>query len=66
MQAVEHRFGPNAMVPSEIEWVSDNGGNTAAETCSFARALGLKPATTPISSPEQWHGRGFYRKLAIG
>ena len=53
MQAVEYRFGSNHMAPSEIEWLSDNGScYTAAETRSFARALGLKPVTTPVSSPQ--------------
>jgi putative transposase len=53
MQAVEYRFGRHATVPSEIEWLTDNGScYTAAETRSFARALGLKPVTTPVSSPQ--------------
>lgn len=53
MQAVEYRFGPNAAAPAEIEWLSDNGScYTAAETRSFARALGLKPVTTPVCSPQ--------------
>jgi len=53
MQAVESRFGPNSTAPSEIEWLTDNGScYTAAETRSFARALGLKPVTTPVSSPQ--------------
>jgi putative transposase len=52
MQAVEYRFGGNA-VPKEIEWLSDNGScYTAAETRSFARRLGLKPVTTPVESPQ--------------
>jgi putative transposase len=53
MQAIESRFGPNSTAPSEIEWLTDNGScYTAAETRSFARALGLKPVTTPVSSPQ--------------
>jgi transposase InsO family protein len=53
MQAVEYRFGRHAIAPSEIEWLTDNGScYTAAETRSFARALGLKPVTTPVSSPQ--------------
>ena len=53
MQAVEYRFGRHATAPSEIEWLTDNGScYTAAETRSFARALGLKPVTTPVSSPQ--------------
>jgi putative transposase len=52
MQAVEYRFG-DAGPPSEIEWLSDNGScYTAAETRSFARLLGLKPVTTPVTSPQ--------------
>nr|MBV0881052.1 DDE-type integrase/transposase/recombinase [Noviherbaspirillum sp. L7-7A] len=53
MQAVESRFGPNNTTPSEIEWLTDNGScYTAAETRLFALALGLKPVTTPVSSPQ--------------
>ncbi|KRB93833.1 transposase [Noviherbaspirillum sp. Root189] len=53
MQAVEYRFGANQIAPTEIEWLSDNGScYTAAETRSFARALGLKPVTTPVHSPQ--------------
>ena len=53
MQAVEYRFGRYAIVPSEIDWLTDNGScYTAAETRSFARTLGLKPVTTPVSSPQ--------------
>jgi putative transposase len=52
MQAVEYRFG-DAGPPSEIEWLSDNGScYTAAETRSFAKLLGLKPVTTPVTSPQ--------------
>lgn len=53
MQAVEYRFGAGRIAPTEIEWLSDNGScYTAAETRSFARMLGLKPATTPVRSPQ--------------
>jgi putative transposase len=53
MQAVEYRFGPNGKAPAEIEWLTDNGScYTAVETRSFARLLGLKPLTTPVSSPQ--------------
>lgn len=53
MQAVEYRFGPNQVAPAEIEWLSDNGScYTAVETRTFARQLGLKPVTTPVSSPQ--------------
>jgi putative transposase len=49
MQAVEYRFGRHAIAPSEIEWLTDNGScYTAAETRSFARALGFEPVTTPV------------------
>ncbi|SNT41042.1 putative transposase, partial [Noviherbaspirillum humi] len=53
MQAVESRFGANQTAPDEIEWLTDNGScYTAGETRSFARSLGLKPVTTPVSSPQ--------------
>ena len=52
MQAVEKRFGSNSKPPKTIEWLTDNGScYTAAETRSFARQLGLKPVTTPVTSP---------------
>lgn len=52
MQAVEYRFGDSGP-PSEIEWLSDNGScYTAAEARYFAKLLGLKPVTTPVSSPQ--------------
>jgi putative transposase len=53
MQAVEKRFGSNGKPPQTIEWLTDNGScYTAAETRSFARQLGLKPVTTPVTSPQ--------------
>jgi putative transposase len=53
MQAVENRFGPNCKPPKPIEWLTDNGScYTAAETRSFAKQLGLKPVTTPVTSPQ--------------
>jgi len=53
MQAVENRFGKNAAPSNPIEWLTDNGScYTAAETRSFAKLLGLKPITTPVSSPQ--------------
>ena len=53
MQAVENRFGPNGKPPKPIEWLTDNGScYTAAETRSFAKQLGLKPVTTPVTSPQ--------------
>jgi len=52
MQAVENRFGTNAAPSKSIEWLTDNGScNTAAETGSFAKLLGLKPITTTVTSP---------------
>ncbi len=53
MQAVENRFGANAAPTQPIEWLTDNGScYTAAETRSFAKLLGLKPITTPVTSPQ--------------
>ena len=53
MQAVENRFGANAATQKPIEWLTDNGSfYTAAETRSFAKLLGLKPITTPVTSPQ--------------
>jgi putative transposase len=53
MQAVENRFGANAAPPKPIEWLTDNGSCYAeAETRSFAKLLGLKPITTPVTSPQ--------------
>lgn len=53
MQAVENRFGANGQPPKTIEWLTDNGScYTAAETKRFAKQLGLKPVTTPITSPQ--------------
>jgi putative transposase len=53
MQAVENRFGPNCKPPKPIEWLTDNGScYTAAETRRFAKQLGLKPVTTPVTSPQ--------------
>jgi putative transposase len=53
MQAVEKRFGSNGKPTKTIEWLTDNGScYTAAETRSFAKQLGLKPVTTPVTSPQ--------------
>ncbi len=39
--------------PEKIEWLSDNGsGYTADDTRRFAAAIGLKPLTTPVCSPQ--------------
>jgi putative transposase len=51
--AIEQRFGALDKVPSEIEWLSDNGSAyTAHDTRRFAREVGLKPITTPVESPQ--------------
>jgi putative transposase len=53
MQVVEKRFGSNGKPPKTIEWLTDNGScYTAEETRSFAKELGLKPVTTPVTSPQ--------------
>ncbi|WP_155741136.1 IS3 family transposase, partial [Burkholderia pseudomultivorans] len=53
LAAVENRFGNELHTPSEIEWLSDNGsGYTADDTRRFAVAIGLKPLTTPVCSPQ--------------
>ena len=53
MMQVENRFGPNGKPSKPIEWLTDNGScYTAAETRSFAKQLGLKPVTTPVTSPQ--------------
>ena len=53
MQAVERRFGTSETPTKPIEWLTDNGScYTAAETKSFAKLLGLKPVTTPVTSPQ--------------
>ena len=59
MQAVEYRFGASQTAPHEVEWLSDNGScYIASNTRSFARALGLKPITTPVQSPQS-NGMAF-------
>jgi len=53
MQAVKNRFGANAAPQKPIEYLTDNGScYTAAETRCFAKLLGLKPITTPVTSPQ--------------
>ena len=53
MQAVERRFGTSEAPTKPIEWLTDNGScYTAVETKSFAKQLGLKPITTPVTSPQ--------------
>jgi len=51
--SVESRFGQVNRLPRTIEWLSDNGsGYIAKETRAFARDLGFKPLTTPVTSPQ--------------
>ncbi len=53
LAAVESRFGNAMKAPAEIEWLTDNGsGYTAEKTRAFASAIGLKPVTTPVCSPQ--------------
>ncbi len=48
----ESRFGPEGKPPKPAEWLTYNGScYTAAETRRFAKQLGLKPVTTPVTSP---------------
>jgi putative transposase len=51
LEAVEYRFGTTGP-PAPIEWLSDSGSPSAADSCSFARELGLVPLSTPIESPQ--------------
>jgi putative transposase len=54
MQAVEKRFDANGKPPRTIGWLTDNGScYTSDETRSFARQLGLKMVTTPVTSPQR-------------
>ena len=53
MQAVEKRFGSHGKPPKMYYWLTDKGScYTAAEMRSFAKELGLKPVTTPVTSPQ--------------
>jgi putative transposase len=53
MQAVEYRFGASQTAPHEVEWLYDNGScYIASYARPFGRALGLKPVTTPVQSPQ--------------
>jgi putative transposase len=53
MQDVEYRVGASQTAPHELEWLSDNGScYIASNTRYFARALELKPITTPLQSPQ--------------
>ena len=51
--SVETRFERVNRLPNVIEWLTDNGsGYIARDTRSFARAIGLEPKTTPVTSPQ--------------
>ena len=53
MQAVEKRFGSTGKPSKTIVWLTDNGScYTAVENRNFAKELGLKPVTTPVTSPQ--------------
>ena len=53
MKAVDKRFGSHGKLSKTIEWLTDSGScYTAAETRSFAKELGLKPVTMPVTSPK--------------
>jgi transposase InsO family protein len=52
LACVEARFG-DLRTTHPVQWLADNGSAyTAAETLSFAAALGLVPCFTPVRSPE--------------
>ena len=53
MQAGERRFGTSETPTKPIELLTDNGScYKAIETKSFAKLLGPKPITTPVTSPQ--------------
>ncbi len=53
MQAVENRFGTNAVPAKPIEWLIENGScYTAGVIRSIAKFLGPKPITTPLTNPQ--------------
>ena len=53
IEAVEKRFGDVDAGPSELEFLTDNGGAYRAhETHAIARQLGIKPVHTPVRSPQ--------------
>ena len=53
LQAVENRFHGALRTDSEIEWLSDKGScYIAEETLTFSRAIGLKPITLHVRSPQ--------------
>ncbi len=52
LQAEENRLASMARRPDHL-WLTDNGScYTAAEIWGFAKQLGLKPVTTPVSCPQ--------------
>jgi putative transposase len=65
MQAVEKRFGSNGKLLKAIEWLTDDGScYTATEKRSFAKQLGLKPVTTPVTSTQSnGMAEGFVKTL---
>jgi putative transposase len=53
MQVVEKRFGAKGKPTPPIEWLTDNCScYTAAQTRNFARRLGFKPVTMPVTFPQ--------------
>jgi putative transposase len=52
IQAVVKRFGSNGKPPKTIQWLTNNGRCYKAAEKSFAEELGLKPVTTPVTSPQ--------------
>ena len=53
MEALETRFGSNSKPSKTNEWLVDYGNcYPLAETRSFAKKMGLKQVTTPVTSPQ--------------
>ncbi len=55
IEAVERRFGQVEAVPAGhvLEFLTDNGGAYIAQaTKDIAKAMGLRPVTTPVCSPQ--------------
>lgn len=53
VECVEKRFGKTAVLPHQVQWLSDNGPcYTSHETVGFARMIGFDVRTTPSYSPE--------------
>ena len=62
LACVEARFG-GLRTTHPVQWLADNGSAyTAAETLSFAAALGLVPCFTPVRSPESNGGAEAFVK----